>query len=88
MQRLIDANHLEQSLPASSPADNNHVMTRHFAVESFRALIKAEPTVTPPPIYAKGILLDEIQAMDTMADATAAGRGYGVAGGQTHGDAL
>ena len=30
---------------------------------------------------AKGILLDEIQAMDTMADATAAGRGYGVAGG-------
>ena len=43
MQRLIDAIHLEQSLPTSSPADNNHVMTRHFAVESFRALIKAEP---------------------------------------------
>ena len=30
---------------------------------------------------AKGILLEEIEAMDTMADATAAGRGYGVAGG-------
>ena len=59
MQRLIDANHLEQSLPTSSPADNNHVMTRHFAVESFRALIKAEPTVTPSPIYAQGILLNQ-----------------------------
>ena len=33
----------------------------------------------------KGILLDEIQAMDTMADATAAGRGYGVAGGVASG---
>lgn len=30
---------------------------------------------------AKGILLEEIKAMDTMNDATAAGRGYGVAGG-------
>ncbi len=30
---------------------------------------------------AKGILLEEIQAMDEMQDATAAGRGYGVAGG-------
>lgn len=30
---------------------------------------------------AKGILLEEIKAMDTMQDATAAGRGYGVAGG-------
>ncbi len=30
---------------------------------------------------ARGILLDEIQAMDAMQDATAAGRGYGVAGG-------
>ncbi len=30
---------------------------------------------------AKGILLPEIQAMDKMQDATAAGRGYGVAGG-------
>ena len=30
---------------------------------------------------AKGILLDEIQAMDEMQDATGAGRGYGVAGG-------
>ncbi|MCR4788226.1 MAG: 4Fe-4S dicluster domain-containing protein [Lachnospiraceae bacterium] len=30
---------------------------------------------------AKGILLDEIKAMDEVKDATAAGRGYGVAGG-------
>lgn len=30
---------------------------------------------------AKGILLDEIKAMDEMKDATSAGRGYGVAGG-------
>ncbi len=30
---------------------------------------------------AKGILLEEIKAMDTMEDATAIGRGYGVAGG-------
>jgi len=30
---------------------------------------------------AKGILLDEIQAMDKIEDATACGRGYGVAGG-------
>ncbi len=30
---------------------------------------------------AKGILLEEIEAMDQMRDATAIGRGYGVAGG-------
>jgi len=30
---------------------------------------------------AKGILLEEIRAMDEMQDATGAGRGYGVAGG-------
>ena len=30
---------------------------------------------------ARGILLEEIKAMDEMKDATAAGRGYGVAGG-------
>jgi len=30
---------------------------------------------------ARGILLDEIKAMDEMHDATGAGRGYGVAGG-------
>lgn len=30
---------------------------------------------------ARGILVEEIQAMDEMMDATAAGRGYGVAGG-------
>jgi len=30
---------------------------------------------------AKGILLEEIKAMDEMKDATSAGRGYGVAGG-------
>lgn len=30
---------------------------------------------------AKGILLEEIQAMDELRDATGAGRGYGVAGG-------
>lgn len=30
---------------------------------------------------AKGLLLDEIKAMDEMMDASAAGRGYGVAGG-------
>lgn len=51
--RMIDADSLESKLPAHSN-DSNHVMTRNFAVESFRALIKAEPTVTPPPVYAKG----------------------------------
>lgn len=30
---------------------------------------------------AKGLLLEEIKAMDEMRDATAAGRGYGIAGG-------
>ena len=30
---------------------------------------------------ARGILMEEIQALDHMEDATAAGRGYGVAGG-------
>ena len=30
---------------------------------------------------AKGLLRDEIESLDTMDDATAAGRGYGVAGG-------
>lgn len=55
--RMIDADSLESKLPAHSN-DSNHVMTRNFAIESFRALIKAEPTVTPPPVYAKSILLD------------------------------
>ncbi len=64
MQRLIDATHLEQSLPTPSPADNNHVMTRHFAVESFRALIKAEPTVTPTPVYERSVLLDRMVRYD------------------------
>lgn len=50
--RMIDADSLESKLPAHSN-DSNHVMTRNFAVESFRALIKAEPTVTPSPVYAK-----------------------------------
>lgn len=50
--RMIDADSLESKLPAHSN-DSNHVMTRNFAVESFRALIKAEPTVTPPPVYAR-----------------------------------
>lgn len=39
-------------------AKDNPVKTRNFAVESFRALIKAEPTVTPSPVYAKRVLLD------------------------------
>lgn len=43
---------------------SDHVMTRNFAVESFRALIKAEPTVTPSPVYAKGILLDRAVRYD------------------------
>ncbi len=30
---------------------------------------------------ARGIMVEEIQAMDRMEDATAAGRGFGVAGG-------
>ena len=30
---------------------------------------------------AKGIVLDEIEALDEINDATSAGRGYGVAGG-------
>ena len=64
MQRLIDAIHLEQSLPTPSPADNNHVMTRHFAVESFRALIKAEPTVTPTPVYERSVLFDSVVRYD------------------------
>ena len=39
-------------------AKDNPVKTRNFAVESCRALIKAEPTVTPSPVYAKRVLLD------------------------------
>jgi hypothetical protein len=39
-------------------AKDHPVKTRNFAVESFRALIKAEPTVTPSPVYAKRVLLD------------------------------
>ena len=61
--RMIDADSLESKLPAHSN-DSNHVMTRNFAVESFRALIKAEPTVTPPPVYEKGILLDRAVRYD------------------------
>lgn len=61
--RMIDADSLESKLPAHSN-DSNHVMTRNFAVESFRALIKAEPTMTPPPVYEKSILLDRAVRYD------------------------
>ena len=61
--RMIDADSLESKLPAHSN-DSDHVMTRNFAVESFRALIKAEPTVTPLPVYEKGILLDRAVRYD------------------------
>lgn len=64
--RMIDADSLESKLPAHSN-DSNHVMTRNFAVESFRALIKAEPTVTPSPVYAKGILLDRAVRYDLQS---------------------
>ena len=61
--RMIDADSLESKLPAHSN-DSDHVMTRNFAVESFRALIKAEPTVTPSPVYAKSVLLDRAVGYD------------------------
>lgn len=61
--RMIDADSLESKLPAHSN-DSDHVMTRNFAVESFRALIKAEPTVTPSPVYAKSVLLDRAVRYD------------------------
>lgn len=54
--RMIDADSLESKLPAHSN-DSDHVMTRNFAVESFRALIKAEPTVTPVACLRKGHLI-------------------------------
>ena len=54
--RMIDADSLESKLPAHSN-DSNHVMTRNFAVESFRALIKAEPTVTPVACLRKEYLI-------------------------------
>ena len=64
--RMIDADSLESKVPAHSN-DSNHVMTRNFAVESFRALIKAEPTVTPSPVYAKSILLDRAVRYDLQS---------------------
>lgn len=61
--RLINADSLESKLPAHSN-DSNHVMTRNFAVESFRALIRAEPTAAPPPICIAPSVLDRAVRYD------------------------
>ena len=61
--RMIDANSLESKLPAHSN-DSNHVMTRNFAVESFRAIIRAEPTAGPPPICITPSVLDRAVRYD------------------------
>ena len=61
--RMIDADSLESKLPAHSN-DSNHVMTRNFAVESFRALIIAEPTAAPPPICIAPSVLDRAVRYD------------------------
>lgn len=64
--RMIDADSLESKLPAHSN-DSDHVMTRNFAVESFRALIKAEPTVTPSPVYCLPALIHAGFTITSMA---------------------
>lgn len=64
--RPIDADRLDSALPAAD-IGSNHVTTRNFAVESFRALIKSQPTVNPGICYVDNVILNPAVRHDLQA---------------------
>ncbi len=78
--RVIKAEHPDASVVFIGPCASKKLEASRRTVRSDVDFVITFEELTGM-FEAKGILLEEIEAMDSMQDATAAGRGYGVAGG-------
>ena len=78
--RIIKQEHPDASVVFIGPCASKKLEASRRTIRSDVAFVITFEELTGM-FEAKGILLDEIQAMDEMQDATGAGRGYGVAGG-------
>ena len=78
--RLIKKEHPEASVVFIGPCASKKLEASRRTVRSDVDFVITFEELTGM-FEARGILLEEIKAMDKMQDATAAGRGYGVAGG-------
>lgn len=78
--RVIKQEHPEASVVFIGPCASKKLEASRKTVRSDVDFVITFEELTGM-FEAKGILLEEIKAMDAMRDATAAGRGYGVAGG-------
>ena len=78
--RLIKQEHPEASVVFIGPCASKKLEASRRTVRSDVDFVITFEELTGM-FEARGILLEEIKAMDEMRDATAAGRGYGVAGG-------
>ena len=78
--RLIKQEHPDASVVFIGPCASKKLEASRRTVRSDVDFVITFEELTGM-FEAKGILLDEIKAMDEMKDATSAGRGYGVAGG-------
>ena len=78
--RIIKKEHPNASVVFIGPCASKKLEASRKAVRSDVDFVITFEELTGM-FEARGILLDEIKAMDHMMDATSAGRGYGVAGG-------
>ncbi len=78
--RIIKQEHPDASVVFIGPCASKKLEASRRTIRSDVDFVITFEEVTGM-FEAKGILLDEIQAMDEIHDATGAGRGYGVAGG-------
>ena len=78
--RIIKAEHPDASVVFIGPCASKKLEASRRTVRSDVDFVITFEELTGM-FEAKGILLNEIKAMDEMRDATGAGRGYGVAGG-------
>lgn len=78
--RIIKAEHPDASVVFIGPCASKKLEASRRTVRSDVDFVITFEELTGM-FEAKGILLEEIQAMDEVKDATGAGRGYGVAGG-------
>ena len=78
--RMIKKNHPDASVVFIGPCASKKLEASRKTVRSDVDFVITFEELTGM-FEAKGIFLEEIEAMDAMQDATGAGRGYGVAGG-------
>ncbi len=78
--RIIKEKHPDASVVFIGPCASKKLEASRHSVRSDVDFVITFEELTGM-FEAKGIFLDAIKAMDEMADATGAGRGYGVAGG-------